>query len=378
MPTRIYEPPVDPSSIDIETVQTAQGRRQVLQAPETDAAIAALRASNEADSDAEQALLTAIRDYDAARETITGVSAARRQVVAANPDAEVRGVLAAVGDIIELPMPVGASSFNVQLAGTFSTGSTVMLEGLTGEGVWFPTNGRLNPMNAVGSSLGNRSTSTPAGPGPLHYRGSASAFSRFRVRCTALATGDQIAVTIRIGTATGGTFLIAGIPSGESFIGYIADYEARAVDSGRYRFAGVKAATSVTTPNASLTLINPLGSKQDLVLTRYQVEVDAAADVVLIEDATSTGTLSAQLNPNRSVSVASLAQVRGGAGVLTGGAVSSVVRRAQPNSPIAVGPFEWRITPGKTLTIRFLGPGATNNVWFNVGFFVLDEGGKLL
>lgn len=171
----------------------------------------------------------------------------------------------------------------------------------------------------------------------------------------------------------------------ERFIGYVADFESRAVESGRYRWAGGKATTSVTAPNASCTLTNPAfmpdgvtPNDKDIILTRYQVEVDAGADVVLIEDATSSGTLMSQLNPNRRTSISNNASVRVGAGVLSGGTISSVTRRAQMNSPVAVGPFEWKLKPGTSWTVRFLGPGATNNVWFNIGFFAIDAGGRLV
>ncbi len=164
---------------------------------------------------------------------------------------------------------------------------------------------------------------------------------------------------------------------GTAFLGYTGSYEDDASKQGRYRFAGGRATTSVVTPNASITLSNPAGSGVDLILNRYQVEVDAAADVVLVMDAVSTGTLMANLNPNFRTTVVNPGEVRIGSGVLTGGTVASVIRRAVPNSPVAVGPFRFRITPGRTFTVRFLGPGATNNVWFNCGWFVIPEGGDL-
>ncbi len=164
---------------------------------------------------------------------------------------------------------------------------------------------------------------------------------------------------------------------GTAFAGYVGSYEDDAAKQGRYRFAGGKATTNVTSPNASMTLTNPAGSGVDIVITRYQVEVDAAADVVLIYDAVSTGTLVANTNPSQRSTVTNPGEVRVGSGVLTGGDVQSPIRRAQPNSPVAVGPFRFRITPGRTFTVRFLGPGATNTVWFNIGWFVVGEGADL-
>lgn len=172
--------------------------------------------------------------------------------------------------------------------------------------------------------------------------------------------------------------ITALLGSSTAFAGFMGDAEQAAVNQGRYRFAGAKIPTSVTSPTASITLVNPVGSNVDLILMRYQVEVDAAADVVLMTDSESTGTVAEAMNPNLSISVANPGEVRTGSGVLTGGVVSSVIRRAQPNSPVAVGPFRFRIPPGRTFSIRFLGPSATNTVWMNVGWFVVPVGGDLL
>ncbi len=167
------------------------------------------------------------------------------------------------------------------------------------------------------------------------------------------------------------------LAAGQAFIGFTGFAEDIAAKQGRYRFAGGKVTTSVVSPNASLTLTNPAESGVDLLLMRYQVEVDAAADVVILLDAISAGTISSNYNPNQRTELPNPGQVRVGAGVLTGGVTQSVIRRAQPNSPVAVGPFRFRIPPGKTWTVRFLGPGATNTVWFNIGWVVVPENGDL-
>lgn len=89
-----------------------------------------------------------------------------------------------------------------------------------------------------------------------------------------------------------------------------------------------------------------------------------------MHDATSTGELRAAFNPNhRHETEPTYAEVRVGSGVISGGTQLSMVRRATPNAPVAVGPFEWRLQPGHSWTVRFLGPGATNTVWFNLGWY---------
>lgn len=164
---------------------------------------------------------------------------------------------------------------------------------------------------------------------------------------------------------------------GESFIGYVGESEEIATRQGRYRWSGGKAATSVVSPNASATLTNPLGSGVDLVLTRYSVEVDASADIVIVYDAVSSGTLMRNTNPNQRNTIVNPGECRVGSGVLTGGTAQDYTRRAGTQSPISLGPFRHRIPPGKTWTVRFLGPGAANNVWFVLGWYAVPEGAEL-
>ncbi len=177
----------------------------------------------------------------------------------------------------------------------------------------------------------------------------------------------------------------AMLAPGSNFVGYVGDDEDNASRQGRWRWSGGKAQTNVTTPNASCTLSNPAlkadgvtPNDVDLILTRYQVEVDASADVVILHDAVSSGALRKNTNPNRRTTVANPGECRVGAGVLSGGEPQDYTRRAGTNSPVAVGPFRHRITPGTTWTVRFLGPGATNNVWFVIGWFVVAAGGDLM
>jgi hypothetical protein len=158
------------------------------------------------------------------------------------------------------------------------------------------------------------------------------------------------------------------------FAGFTGNAEEQAARQGRYRFAGGKVTTSVVSPNGSITLTNPAASGVDLILTRYSVEVDAAADVVLIMGATSSGTLMDAMNVNQRTTVTNPGEVRVGSGVIVGGTVGSLIRRADPNSPVSVGPFRFRIPPGATFTVRYLGPGATNTVWFGIGWFVVPAG----
>lgn len=301
-----------------------------------------------------------------------------RMPVRAHLDGSLSGQLTAVGQALLLNHDEGHSAWAVQLAGTFSAGSKVAFEGSTDGGLWYPLNGRLNSLVSSLNATSNTLTWTPEGPGPLHFRGNLAGAAFFRVRCVALAAGDAIDVTARSSGGVGATFLNAPLPSGSNFIGYTGEEESEAAKQGRFRWSGGRAQTDVTKPNASMTIANPLGSGQDILLVRYQVEVDADADIVVLYDATSTGTIRKLTNPNRRTTHFCPAEVRVGAGVLTGGEVQDYIRRASTNSPVAVGPFRHRIIPGTTWTVRFLGPGASNNVWFTCGLFCVEEGQDLL
>lgn len=199
-----------------------------------------------------------------------------------------------------------------------------------------------------------------------------NAFADLALESTLAAIRDRLPAQV-----SGRVPVTSTLDAGTAFVGYTGSYEDDASKQGRYRYAGGKASTSLANPNASLTLTNPAASGVDLIVTRYQVEVDASADVVLLYDAVSTGVVAVNMNPNQRTSVANPGVCRIGAGVLTGGTVQSVTRRATTSSPVAVGPFRFRITPGRSFTTRFLGPGATNTVWLNVGWFVVAEGADL-
>lgn len=193
------------------------------------------------------------------------------------------------------------------------------------------------------------------------------------------AEARLLLASIRDSTAS-----VRALASGQNFIGYAGELEDKAVEAGLYRFSGGKATTSLTSPNASLTLTNlafmadgVTPNDRDLILTRYMVEVDASADVVVMYDATASGAAMPVTNPNRRLAGPNPGQVRVGSGILTGGNVEPITRRATTSSPVAVGPFEWRITPGKSWTVRFLGPGATNTVWINCGWYSVPAGGVL-
>lgn len=351
MATRVYEPPVDPSSTPIETeVVNADGsRRQVVRAPQV-----------------EQAVLTSQQTLAASLELIRDLL---------DTDLEITGTLVAANQAVTFTLPGGHSSWTAQLAGTFSAGSRVAFEGSLDNVNWYALNGRNNS-TPVANETGSLTSAEPFGPGPQLWRGNCAGLKFFRARCMIFTPGDSIVLLIRTGGGVGATFQNGGLPSGLSFIGFTGSYEDIASRQGRYRFAGGKGTTSVAAPNISGTLTNPAASGVDLVVTRYSVEVDAAADVTLVYGATNPGALAVNLNPNQQTTLANPGEFR--VGVDTGGTMSSVLRRAGTNSPVAVGPFRFRLPPGTSITARFLGPGATNNAYFNFGWYVVASGAELM
>lgn len=129
----------------------------------------------------------------------------------------------------------------------------------------------------------------------------------------------------------------------------LANAYALAVAEGRAFFAGGKA-TAMNGAVASLHLGNPTGSAKVLTLVAYMVAADGNADVTYVDDATSSGALR-DIHPNLQGSpIASVAEVRLGSGVLTGGAVASPVNRLAANVTLQV-PLSVVIPPGHSFAV---------------------------
>lgn len=159
------------------------------------------------------------------------------------------------------------------------------------------------------------------------------------------------------------------LPAGQNIIGYTGNATIFDLEYGRIFGAGASLTTSVTTPNASLTVTNPAGSGKVLYVIAWSVYANATAEVRYILDATSTGTLVVPENLNIGLNagatpVNSAMEVRVGAGVLTGGRQMNIAHQVTTQAPVEKDVLV-KLPAGRSLTVRFLGPGATNTVDIN-------------
>lgn len=161
------------------------------------------------------------------------------------------------------------------------------------------------------------------------------------------------------------------IAAGSNILGFISPSTVRKVLEGKMYRSGAEVVTSVATPNASLWLRNPqfladgvTPNTKTVYLIGFGLYADAAAPVTIWEDAAHTGTLLTKENMLAHAADASVAEVRAGAGMLSGGTMWSARTRVGTNSPVVRDVFVV-LAPGKSVAIRFQGPGATNTVAFN-------------
>lgn len=143
-------------------------------------------------------------------------------------------------------------------------------------------------------------------------------------------------------------------------------YEVEALE-GRMFGVGAHMVTDVTTPNAEMTITNPVGSGKRLIVVSWSCYADATATVLYYFDGTNTGTLRTPFSMSRHISPipVSTSEARAGSGVYTPGSVLPMNSRVGTESPLRASGMYISLAPGQSFTQRFLGPGATNNVWMN-------------
>lgn len=115
-------------------------------------------------------------------------------LVVDTPDITASGALAAGGASVTAPAGAGQAAWVVELAGTYTNGSTVTFQGTIDGTTWFPIFG-----TALTSASGALVSST-TGPGPVYYKGNVAGLSSFRVFVTTFLAGDNISATIRLST----------------------------------------------------------------------------------------------------------------------------------------------------------------------------------
>ncbi len=121
------------------------------------------------------------------------------------PNATQTGTIAANGAAVTMTVRDGHSAFFIYIAGTFSAGTTLALEGSYDGTNWIATNSRRST-SAATNDLTNTYAADFTGPGPYFGRGNLAGFRFFRVVATAFAAGDSVAVNIATTAGLGGTF----------------------------------------------------------------------------------------------------------------------------------------------------------------------------
>lgn len=121
-----------------------------------------------------------------------------------------------VNSYVFLACPGGDSAWDVQLTGTFGSGTVWFEESMDStngvDGNWIAVNGRqtgvVNTVLTTGATVAGM------------YRGNTSGVKYLRLRITG-ATAPNVAVTIRMSSGVGAIFLNASIPAGSNNIGGI-------------------------------------------------------------------------------------------------------------------------------------------------------------
>jgi hypothetical protein len=94
------------------------------------------------------------------------------------------------GSTVSIALGTGQATWEAQLTGTFSAGTTIVFEGSDDNTNWFAVYG-------VNVSLANPTPiSSIGGAGPFLIRGVSSGYQNFRVRCSVLHSGDNVAVVL--------------------------------------------------------------------------------------------------------------------------------------------------------------------------------------
>lgn len=137
--------------------------------------------------------------------------------------------------------------------------------------------------------------------------------------------------------------------------------------AGRMFGVGVELTTSVTTPNAEMTISNPVGSGKRLIVVSWSCYADAEASVLYYFDGVNSGTVRTPFNMARHLSPIPVSAMvaRAGSGTYTPGEPLPMNSRVSPTSPMRASNMYISLGPGQAFTQRFLGPGATNKVWMN-------------
>lgn len=215
MPTRVYEPPVDPSSVDIETEDYGQGRRQVMRAPQTEAAVSAAQTGIQNAILTAQTAITKTGNNTKSLADIHTTLTTNVPVTASLPDGITLGTITTAdtsgggnaptaGSFVRHTEAGGDSSFSCSVQGATGNYSFVFERSINF--------GTVSAPQEVWTAVGAFQAGTPwikstwtqadAARAPLEFHGNLSSSSRLRVRFTQLGTSNPT-VVIRSSAGTG-------------------------------------------------------------------------------------------------------------------------------------------------------------------------------
>jgi hypothetical protein len=128
-------------------------------------------------------------------------------------DNSTSGTITSAGSNVEFDLTDGVGTIEFFLAGTFSSGSTIVFEQSADNTNWVPMIGRV-----TGSAVNPPIASTP-GPGPIAVLCNGVSAGHVRARCTVLQTSDSINVTIRSSVGITAVAINSSLPAGSNTIG---------------------------------------------------------------------------------------------------------------------------------------------------------------
>lgn len=161
-----------------------------------------------------------------------------------------------------------------------------------------------------------------------------------------------------------------GLLAGSNFIGYTAPAPVQQIANGDFFIAGSSMTTSLTTPNAYMTINNPSTSTKGIYIVHFSVfSSDTGLDKVsFVKGATDTNATVTPFNPNLNSALAALGVVRAGTVAITGGTTLSPAAGVTLHEAYK---FEGLIIvpPNNTLTIEVTGAASGSNIMTNIFWY---------
>jgi hypothetical protein len=186
-------------------------------------------------------------------------------------DQSTSGTLTTAGQSTQFDLKDAVGTVEFFLAGTFSSGSTIVFEQSADNTNWLPIFGRVTGSATV------EPISSLTGPGPIAVLCNGVSAAHVRARCTVFQTGDSINITVRSSVGTTAVSIDHSLPPGSAVIGGITQ-------SGTWT-VGLSATDATQIASAAFTTTQTGADQTN----------SAARGVRVVLDVTSAGTGSVTL-----------------------------------------------------------------------------------